>query len=128
MVAGERTVVQRMVLMYAGLALLAAMVFVPFAWMVSTSLKAADEVYTVPVGYLPQRPTFQNYESILAISMFPRQFMNSVIVSVSTAVLAVVLAALAGYGLSRFKFSGARMIETFVLVTQMFPGVLLVIP
>ena len=65
---------------------------------------------------------------ILAISSFPRQFLNSAIVSVSTAVFSVVLAAFAGYGLSRFRFAGARLMETFILMTQMFPGVLLVIP
>ncbi len=53
---------------------------------------------------------------------------NSAIVSVSTAVFSVILAALAGYGLSRFRFAGARLMETFILMTQMFPGVLLVIP
>jgi multiple sugar transport system permease protein len=128
MVAGERRFLQRALLVYFGLAMLLAWVFIPFAWMILTSVTPTEDIYRVPLRYLPQKPTLANYSEILAISSFPRQFMNSAIVSVCTAVFSVVLASLAGYGLSRFRFSGARLMETFILITQMFPGVLLVIP
>ena len=128
MVAGDRGLLRRVLLIYFGLAMLVAWVFIPFAWMILTSIKSADELYRFPLEYLPRKPTLHNFSEILAISSFPRQFMNSTIVSVCTATFSVVLASLAGYGLSRFKFSGARLIETFILVTQMFPGVLLVVP
>ena len=128
MVAGERRFLQRALLIYFGLAMLVAWVFVPFAWMIVTSIQPTEEIYRVPLEYLPRKPTLANYSEILAISSFPRQFMNSAIVSVCTAVFSVVLASLAGYGLSRFRFSGAQFMETFILMTQMFPGVLLVIP
>lgn len=128
MAAGERDFVQRALLVYFGLAMLVVWVSVPFTWMILTSIKPAEEVYRVPLEYFPRGPTLDNYSEILAISSFPRQFMNSAIVSVCTAVFSVVLASLAGYGLSRFRFSGARLMETFILMTQMFPGVLLVIP
>lgn len=128
MAAGERDFVQRALLVYFGLAMLVVWVSVPFTWMILTSIKPAEEVYRVPLEYFPRGPRLDNYSEILAISSFPRQFMNSAIVSVCTAVFSVVLASLAGYGLSRFRFSGARLMETFILMTQMFPGVLLVIP
>jgi multiple sugar transport system permease protein len=128
MVAGERSGVQRLLLIYGGLALLAAWVLVPFAWMVMSSVKTAEEVTRVPIGYLPEHATLDNYAVLLAVSSFPRQFMNSALVSIVTAILSVALAAFAGYGLSRFRFAGAGLIETFVLVTQMFPGVLLIVP
>lgn len=128
MAAGERDFVQRALLLYFGLAMLVVWVSVPFTWMILTSIKPAEEVYRVPLEYFPREPTLANYSEILAISSFPRQFMNSAIVSVCTAVFSVVLASLAGYGLSRFRFPGARFMETFILMTQMFPGVLLVIP
>jgi multiple sugar transport system permease protein len=128
MVAGERGPVRRGLLIYFGLSMLVAWVLIPFAWMVLTSITPMEDVYRVPLEYIPRTPTLVNYAEILAISSFPRQFMNSAIVSISTAGFSVVLAALAGYGLSRFNFAGARLMETFILMTQMFPGVLLVIP
>jgi ABC-type glycerol-3-phosphate transport system permease component len=122
MVAGERRILQRTLLVYFGLTMIVAWVFVPFAWMIMTSIKPTEEVYRVPLEYLPRVPTLGNYSEILEISSFPRQFMNSTIVSVCTAVFSVVLASLAGYGLSRFRFPGARLMETFILITHNIRG------
>lgn len=100
----------------------------PLAWMVSTSLKPLEDTYVTPPAWWPARPTLVAYSNIWRIQSFGRYFLNSCIVAGLTTIGSLFLATLAGYGFSRFQFRGARALMAFTLTTQMFPGVLLVIP
>ncbi len=100
----------------------------PLAWMISTSLKPTEDTYVIPPLWIPTHPTLHSYRMILGIQNFPRYFLNSGIVSLSTTVLAMLFAGFAGYGFARFRFRGSRVLMIFTLMTQMFPGILLVIP
>jgi multiple sugar transport system permease protein len=112
------------------LALLGMVVYClfPLAWMISTSLKPTEDTYLIPPLWIPPTPTLSSYWTVLGIQSFPRYFLNSAIVSLATTVLAMVFACLAGYGFSRFRFRGSNILMIFTLITQMFPGILLVIP
>jgi ABC-type glycerol-3-phosphate transport system permease component len=96
--------------------------------MISTSLKVSEATYVIPPAWIPDRITLESYRVVLGLHNFPRYFLNTGIVSVSTTVAALVFAALAGYGFSRFQFRGSNVLMVFTLATQMFPGILLVIP
>jgi ABC-type glycerol-3-phosphate transport system permease component len=100
----------------------------PLAWMLSTSLKVFEETYVTPPTWWPVRPTVDAYGNIWRIQSFGTYFVNSTIVAGITTLVSLVLASLAGYGFSRFRFAGAGSLMAFILATQMFPGVLLVIP
>jgi ABC-type glycerol-3-phosphate transport system permease component len=100
----------------------------PLAWMISTSLKPTEDTYVIPPLWIPPKPTLQSYRMILGIQNFAQYFLNSGIVSLSTTVLAMIFAGFAGYGFARFRFRGSRALMIFTLMTQMFPGILLVIP
>ncbi len=100
----------------------------PLAWMIATSLKVFEETYVTPPTWWPAHPTLQAYGTIWSIQSFSTYFVNSSIVAGITTVVSLVLASLAGYGFSRFRFPGAGSLMGFILATQMFPGVLLVIP
>lgn len=100
----------------------------PLAWMISSSLKPTEDTYVIPPLWIPPHPTLHSYQMTLGIQNFPRYFFNSSVVSISTTLLAMVFAGLAGYGFSRFKFRGSRVLMIFTLITQMFPGILLIIP
>ena len=113
---------------YFLLAWIAFFCLFPLAWMVSTSLKVFEETYVTPPTWWPAHPTLQAYGTIWSIQSFSTYFVNSSIVAVITTVVSLVLASLAGYGFSRFRFPGAGSLMGFILATQMFPGVLLVIP
>ena len=65
---------------------------------------------------------------MLRASDFPRYFLNSVIVSVSTAALVTVVATLAGYAMSRFAFRGKAALAIVLLLTQTFPLVMVIPP
>ncbi len=102
---------------------------VPFFWMVSTSFKTGPEAYAIPPTWWPRNPTlYEGYGKVLLWTNFPRYFLNSVIVSLSAALLSTLVGALAGYGFSRFAFRGRTFLIGVLLASQMLPGVLLVGP
>lgn len=113
---------------YAGLLLLSAFCLLPLLWMVSTSLKPLEETFVSPPRWIPEHPTIAAYANAWSIQSFGTYFANTAIVTVATAILAVALGSLAGYGFSRFPLPGKSLLMGFTLSSQMFPGVLLVIP
>ena len=112
---------------------LAILVYVVFAlfplfWLLKVSVTPNDLLYTEGVRMWPSRTTWEHYSFVLEHSSFPTFFKNSVIVSASTAVAVTICAALSGYALSRFSFRAKYWIIALMLLTQMFPLVMLVAP
>lgn len=105
----------------------------PFYWMVLTSFKPRAELFKLPPDWIPKTVTLKNYYDIL-LSVKAEQlnfityFKNSVVVSVAVVVLTLILAVPAGYSFSRFRFGGRRAVLNLVLVSQMLPIVMLLIP
>jgi arabinogalactan oligomer / maltooligosaccharide transport system permease protein len=77
---------------------------------------------------LPQHWSFTNFVSVMTDQPFGRWLVNSIIVAVFTSVLGVFLSCTAAYAFSRFKFPGRRVGMMSFLVSQMFPGTLMLIP
>lgn len=100
----------------------------PFAWMLSTSLKTEAEAFRIPPTWIPLEPTIDSYIGIWVRKNFGIYFLNSTVISLATAVFSTFFGALAGYGFSRFFFRGRKFLIGFFLATQMLPGVLLVGP
>lgn len=115
-------------LVWAFLILVCIYCLVPFAWMLSTSLKTEAEAFRIPPTWIPDAPTIDSYIGIWVRKNFGIYFFNSTIISLATAVLSTLFGALAGYGFSRFFFKGRKFLIGFFLATQMLPGVLLVGP
>jgi multiple sugar transport system permease protein len=82
----------------------------------------------LPLLWMVSRPTLANYVSLLRHSDFPLYFSNSLVVSIATALLTGVLAASAGYALSRFRFRGRSWVIAIMLAAQMCPLVIIVAP
>lgn len=98
----------------------------PLAFMFSTSLKTAGQVYDLRL--IPAAPTLQNYITILADGRFMRWFLNSMIVAVAVTVSNVFFDSLVGYTLAKFEFRGRYFIFLAILSTLMIPTEMLVIP
>lgn len=118
----------RQVAVYGSVGVLTLFLLFPFLWMLSTSLKPVERIFSSPPQWLPWPPTFAHYRTLWLETGFVRFFINSLIVAVGTTVLSVLISVLAGYGISRFRFRGDRLFSTGLIVIQMFPPVLLVIP
>ncbi|MFD5028354.1 carbohydrate ABC transporter permease [Streptomyces sp. NPDC058373] len=109
------------------LALLTVFVLVPIYVMVSSSLKPLQDVSGefrwIPSG-LTVRPYFDIWETV----PLAKYFVNSLIVAGAATVFSVVVAVFAAYGVSRYRFRGKRVFTVTVLSTQMFPGILFLLP
>ncbi len=112
------------------LAIIAYVVFAlfPLYWLLKVSVTPNKLLYSEGIKMWPSRTSFEHFDFVLKHSEFPTFFKNSLIVSGSTAVIVTVLASLAGYAMSRFNFRGKYWIVTLMLLTQMFPLVMLVAP
>lgn len=100
----------------------------PLFWLLKVSVTPNDLLYSEGVRMWPSRATFDHYRFVIENSAFPTFFKNSLIVAGSTSVAVTVLSSLAGYALSRFRFRGKYAIVALMLITQMFPLVMLVAP
>ena len=98
----------------------------PLAFMFSTSLKTAGQVYDLRL--IPSAPTLKNYITILADGRFMRWFLNSMIVAVAVTISNVFFDSLVGYTLAKFQFRGRYFIFLAILSTLMIPTEMLVIP
>jgi multiple sugar transport system permease protein len=100
----------------------------PFYWIVNTSLKGSTEVFALPIKYWPSHPTLENFVYLFTVLGLDRNFVNSAIVAVATLLIVSVLSLLSGYAMSRYKFRGKGVFYVLMLVTQMLPAVVLMIP
>jgi len=100
----------------------------PLAWMLSVSFRPNVEVTRIPPAWLPEIWTLEGYRKFFESARYTRVFFNSFFVSMVVTVLSLVLGALAAYALARFRFLGQRSVLMFLIITQMFPLVLLCIP
>jgi len=100
----------------------------PVVWILSTSLKTEAEALSLPIHWIPQRPTLGAYVEMWTLKPFGTYFLNSILVSGVTALISTVLGAFAGYGFSRFNFRGKTSLLAFFLSTQMISGVLVIGP
>lgn len=113
---------------YALLAVAIVVICFPLAWMLSVSFRPNVEVTRIPPAWLPQVFTWQGYAKFFDSPRYMRVFFNSVLVSLVVTALSLILGALAAYALARFRFLGQRAVLMFLIITQMFPLVLLCIP
>ncbi len=102
-----------------------AMIF-PFVWMVVSSLKKAQDIYTLSL--IPPEPTWGNYTEVLQRTSYIRWFLNSVIVAGITTLSVAFFDSLAGYTLAKFRFPGSTAVFLLILSTLMVPTEMLVIP
>ena len=100
----------------------------PLFWLLKVSVTPDKLLYSEGVRLWPSAVSFEHYAFVLRHSDFPLFFRNSLIVSLSTAVLVTLIAAAAGYAMSRFSFRGKLWFVGLMLVTQMFPLVMLIAP
>jgi len=113
---------------YALISLYVAAALFPLYWLIKVSVTPTDLLYSEGIRLWPSRASFDHYFSVIEHTDFPRFFGNSVIVAGTTAFIVTMLASGAGYALSRFAFRGKLWLIGLMLITQMFPIVMLITP
>ena len=109
------------------LALIAVFALFPVFIILETTVKPLADVQNT-FQWIPHHITFAPYGQIWHTIPLLHYFTDSVIVSVISTVVAVLLATFAGYAISRFEFHGRKVFSLAVLSTQMFPGILFLLP
>ncbi|MFQ6082520.1 MAG: carbohydrate ABC transporter permease [Candidatus Aminicenantia bacterium] len=115
-------------LFYVGLIFFLITIIFPFYWMIITSFKTFDQLFSIPPIFIPQKITIGSYLEVFIQHKFYKFFINSLFISLVTIFLTLIIATPGAYALTRFKFKGKGFFLQWVLITYMFPAILLVIP
>lgn len=131
---------------YLALLLVTFLMCFPLIWALSTSLKPAKDVMATPPRVIPKEVTFANYRNLItgkeqyyradqsyvpstaAPQHFVSWFGNSVVVSLGSTLISIVISTLAAYSITRFRYTGRRLIPYFSLLGYMIPSIILVFP
>ncbi|GIJ24192.1 ABC transporter permease [Micromonospora lutea] len=127
---GHRRMSSLMSKLASGLALAVLLFFVlaPLYWIAVTAFKSDGQIVMRVNDLWPTPWTVQQFTDLFATKPFGRWYLNTVLVSAASTVVALVCAALAGYALARLRFRGAQGFTVTVLITYVMPGALLFIP
>ncbi len=104
------------------------LLIMPYLYMISASFKEGSEIFSLPVKILPEGLYLGNYELLFGETNFPRWFLNSVFVSLSRMVIAVLVSVMAGYAFAKFDFRFKNLLFVLVLATLTLPIYVLIVP
>lgn len=100
----------------------------PFAWMVSTSLKTNAQTYVFPPQWIPRPVCWGNYSKVWEAAPFGRFFLNTIFVSTTVTVGQLVTCSLGAYAFARLRFPGRELLFLLYLATLMVPFHVTMIP
>jgi multiple sugar transport system permease protein len=100
----------------------------PFAWLLSSSLKGPTEIYLYPPTFIPETPKWDNYVEVFRIVPVALYAKNTIIITVTGTLGQVLTAALAGYAFARLRFPGRDLVFGALLATMMLPFSVTMIP
>ena len=115
------------VIKYTLLTIGALILFFPFLWMLTTSLKTLSEAIATPPVWLPRAPQWVNYAVVWNMKPFMRYIMNTVICCICHVAGVVVFSVLGAYAFSMYSFRFKGFFFTLFMLTMMVPGELLII-
>jgi len=104
------------------------LMLVPFAWMLSTSLKQPGDVFIYPPQWIPQPVQWENYRETVTVMPFGRFYLNSIIQAVAVTALQLLTASLAAFAFARLRFRGRDLLFLLYLATMMIPFPVTMIP
>ncbi|MBW7454138.1 carbohydrate ABC transporter permease [Paenibacillus sepulcri] len=113
---------------YLLLGLGSLIILVPFAWMISTSLKLKTDVYIFPPKWIPSPIQWHNYKDALTTFPFPLYTLNSAIIVVFVLLGTLLSCSFSAYGFSRLNAPGRNLIFIVLLSTMMLPGAVTMVP
>lgn len=116
------------ILVALAIAIGAGIILLPFAWMLSTSLKPSSALLSIPPALVPAEPTIDPYREVMQRFPMARVFLNSAVVAILTTLGQLVLASMSGYAFARFRFPGRDTLFFVYLATLMVPFAVTVTP
>jgi multiple sugar transport system permease protein len=115
-------------LLYTSLIILSIFVSVPFIWMLSASVKLSNQVFTVPIQWIPKEFHFENFINIWKTIPFATFFKNTVFLSVVITLIQLLTSSFAAYGFSKAQFKGRDTLFLLYIGTIAVPWQVYMIP
>jgi arabinogalactan oligomer/maltooligosaccharide transport system permease protein len=115
-------------LIHLALIISSAIAVYPILRVISVSLRPGDRLLSTSLAIIPEDATLQAYKTVILEKDFLLWLWNSLTITVSTAIVGVILAASGAYAFSRWKFPGRAPGLIFLLTTQMIPAAMLMVP
>lgn len=116
------------VLMQIILIIMAALAVFPFLWMISTSLKGAEEAFAYPPSLIPKTFRWENYKKALTDLPFDKAYFNSLKLAAINVTGQVLTSAMAGYALGKLKFRGSNVVFGGFIAVMMVSYTVISIP
>jgi alpha-1,4-digalacturonate transport system permease protein len=107
---------------------LVLMFLLPVLYVISSSFKGTNELFSSVPTFFPRVFTFENYVEAIGRGDFLRYIFNSIFVSVTSTALAVIINTMSGYALAKFRFKGETIIMMLILSTIMLPLEVIMVP
>ncbi len=109
---------------------IAILFLLPFLWLVITSLKPLNQVFTDPPQWIPRPVMWSNYAQALTSPAFPflRLLQNTLFYTILSTIGVVVSSGIVAYAFARMEFWGRNLLFVITLATMMLPGIVLLIP
>jgi ABC-type glycerol-3-phosphate transport system permease component len=116
------------VLLYGLLIAISIFMILPFIWMVSTSLKPAEEIFVIPPIIISPHSSLKAYAYLQEQYHILSLVKNTFVIAFSATILRLFFCALGGYGFAKFKFPGQGALFVFLLGTMVVPGAVTLVP
>lgn len=113
---------------FAAILFYLAFALFPLFWLLKIAITPDRLIFTEGTALWPTETTLGNFTSVIWQTDFLAFFANSLIVSLATAAATTLIAAGSGYAFSRFDFAGKRLVIALMLLTQMFPLLMIIAP
>lgn len=123
-----RTSLVKRIILWTGMIIAALFSGLPILWLVSSSLKANQNIFAVPPKLVDESFSFGAYIAVLMDSEKVRFFVNSYAIAAIVVALTLLIALLASYSFSRFSFPGKKILNTIIISVQAVPPITLLIP
>ncbi len=115
-------------LLYSIVIITCALAFFPVYWMIVTAMLSPNKIFVHPPTLFPPQLSLDSFKQIVETKPILTWFGNTIVLSATTTVLALFFSTLGAYSLSRFRYRGRVMMIALILITQMLPVPLFVIP
>lgn len=109
------------ILVLGALIIITIISLIPFAWMISTSLKSNGAIMSIPIEWIPKKVSFDAYIKIFTKLPFMKSLFNSVLITICSTLLTLFSASMAAYIFAKFEFKHKNLLFTLFLASMMIP-------
>ena len=120
-------------MLYTTVLIVSVFIAIPFIIMLSYSFRSSHDIFSLEIGLIPKSPTLSAYQNALFNYRFSghgfgRWTLNSLLTCGIATFFSIFFAAMSGYAISRFRFTGKKVLWFLIALTQTIPWIIILIP